>query len=472
MRIPDAAYVGHRWNAVLATVPMVGCVIWGVDHTLAVVGAFQGHGSDFALIWLISFALLWWIPVSWFEKPITANARQLRYLDSLVVVVQVPVYNEDEDALKNCLQSVFEQSRRVDRIRVVDDGSINKTTGELITYEPVKAWFFAEAQRRGVQATWDRTVNRGKRWAQMHVLANDPGDIFVTLDSDSVLDREAVAEGLKPFKDSKVKSVAGMVVVLNSRTNLLTAALCTLYTPFTRGFRSAQSVLKRVMVNSGTLAFYRGEVVRKYAGVYENEEFLGRPMQMNDDSMLTMYAMLDGDTVHQPSSIVFTLVPTAWKHYRNQTMRWMRGTFVRTLWWFKYMPLTGAGFWVPFVEILQLILSIEVPIALLLNDQARAHLKDLGWSVLVVAVVMNYVISLRFFTIKRSDESIWWHLLLFALAPLTGLWRTLILRPMHIYAMLTCWKVQKWGTREVVEVGMNLIEDAAPTVKLPTVEAV
>ncbi|MDG9688493.1 hypothetical protein QC281_00005 [Streptomyces sp. DH17] len=34
--------------------------------------------------------------------------------------------------------------------------------------------------------------------------------------------------------------------------------------------------------NSGTLAFYRARVVRDVAGVYENEMFRGRPMQMND----------------------------------------------------------------------------------------------------------------------------------------------------------------------------------------------
>jgi hyaluronan synthase len=292
----------------------------------------------------------------------------------------------------------------------------------------------------------------------MHVLARDPGDIFITLDSDSVLDRNAVAEGLKPFHDRKVKSVAGCVVVLNSRTNPLTLMLCMLYTPFTRGFRSAQSVLKRVMVNSGTLAFYRGEVVRAYAGVYENERFCGRPMQMNDDSMLTMYAALDGDTVHQPSAVCFTLVPETWKHYRNQSMRWMRGTFVRTFWWFRYHPMFGRGaasFWMPLIEMVQLLLSIVIPLALLIDPRQRHHGLDLVVSIVLVALGMNYLIALRFFMIRRSDESLRFHLLLFALAPLAGIWRMIVLRPMHLWAMVTCWKVQKWGTRESVEVGIE-----------------
>jgi cellulose synthase/poly-beta-1,6-N-acetylglucosamine synthase-like glycosyltransferase len=288
----------------------------------------------------------------------------------------------------------------------------------------------------------------------MHVLADDPGDVFVTVDSDSVLDREAVAEGLKPFADPKVTSVAGCVLVLNSRRNLLTRLTCVLYTPFTRGFRSAQSVLKRVMVNSGTLAFYRAETVRARAGVYEHETFAGRSMQMNDDSMLTLYGMVDGDTVHQPSCFVFTLVPETWPHYRNQCMRWMRGTFVRTLWWLRYMPLGSAGFWMPVINMFELLLSVLIPVALIAGGAYEAGVDQLLVSAALVAIGMNYLISLRFFMVRRDDESFWFHLSIFALAPLAGVWRTLVLRPMHLYAIATCWKVDRWGTRQSVEVAM------------------
>lgn len=472
MRIPNAHFAGQRRNLTLAALPIAGFVVWAVEHAIGTAAAFAGHGNSLAFAWFVSFGLLWWIPLAWAEKPITATERQQRQLDVLVVTVQIPAYNEDEAALRDCLRSVFEQTRKVDRIRVVDDGSGDKDTGRPITYPEVRAWFLREAATLGIVATWDRTVNRGKRHAQMHVLADDPGDIFVTLDSDSVLDRNAVLEGLKPFRDPQVKSVAGMVVVLNSKSNLLTLGLCMLYTPFTRGFRSAQSVLKRVMVNSGTLAFYRGDIIRKYAGTYENEEFFGRPMQMNDDSMLTMYAMLEGDTVHQPSSIVFTLVPEKWAHYRNQSMRWMRGTFVRSFWWLRYFSPTSAGFWMPVVELVQLLLSIVIPVALVTDGSQRAHAGSLVLSVALVALAMNYLIALRFFMIKRDDETLRFHLLLFALAPLAGLWRMLVLRPMHLYAMATCWKVSKWGTRESVEVGMGApVDDRVATVPMPLVEA-
>jgi hyaluronan synthase len=50
----------------------------------------------------------------------------------------------------------------------------------------------------------------------------------------------------------------------------------------------------------------------------------------------------------------------------------------------------------------------------------------------------------------------------------------LVLRPMHLYAMVTCWKVGKWGTREAVEVAAQPKEDTAvlpdeDTVNIPRV---
>lgn len=448
MTIPSADFAPPRRLAAIVAIPLIAFTGWGVWHVLAVVQAVHGHGNRLAAAWALSFLLLWWVPLAWRERPATVTGRQQRQLDALTVTVQVPAYNEDEAALRLCLRSVFEQTRRPQRVHVVDDGSAG-------TYNATHAWFLREAWRLGIEATWTRTVNRGKRHAQMEALATDDADIFVTLDSDSVLDRKAVAEGLKPFADPAVTSVAGMVAVLNSRDNLLTFMTSMLYLPFTRGLRSAQSVLKRVMVNSGTLAFYRGAIIRKYAGVYENERFRGRPMQMNDDSLMTLYGLLEGDTVHQPSAVCFTLAPVTLRHYLNQQFRWMRGTFVRSFWWFKYLPLTGIAFWMPVMELVQLILSVVIPVALITGPH-RADLGSLLLSTAIVGLGVNWIIALRFFSIDRSDESTWFRLALFVTSPLTGIWRLLVLRPMYFYALFTCWKVGKWGTRQGgVEVGMT-----------------
>lgn len=451
---PTAWYLSKRRIVVVGSLPVAVFTVWAIYHALAVVKALTGHGNVLALTWTVTFLLMWWVPLSWFELPHRgarhSAARRRGPREHLVTAVQIPVYNEDPATLQACLLSLLNQTRIPDRVHVVDDGSTSPED-----YEPVRAWWEAQARLAGIEQTWTRTVNRGKRHAQMEVLADDPADIFITLDSDSVLDSKAIAEGLKPFADHRVMSVAGMVVVWNMRTNWLTLLTCMLYTPFTRGFRSAQSLLGRVMVNSGTLAFYRGEVVRYYAGSYEHEDFRGRPMQMNDDSMLTFYGMLHGRTVHQPSSVAFTIVPEKFTHYRKQQMRWMRGTFVRSFWWFRYLSPKDPAWWMPFTEIAQIFLSIAVMAAVVVIRPPTTSLWQLAQVTALVGAGLNYLTALRYFSIRRSDEPLWLQTLVFALAPVAGVWRFVILRPMVLWAMVTCWRIQSWGTRGSVEVALD-----------------
>ena len=60
--------------------------------------------------------------------------------------------------------------------------------------------------------------------------------------------------------------------------------------------------------------------------------------------------------------------------------------------------------------------------------------------------------ALRYFIIRRSDESAWFTVATFLLAPVAGLWRLVFLRALMVYAMITFWKVGNWGTRASIEV--------------------
>jgi hyaluronan synthase len=458
---PTAEWIGRHRALLLATIPLSVFFVWGCLHVWSIVAAVQGHGNPMAFTWAASFLLLWWVVLSWFEKPFTATRRQQRQLDELVVTVQIPVYNEDPVALRRCIQSLFEQTRLPQRVKITDDGSHNPDQ-----YEPIRQWFTATAEQLGITPAWIRTPNRGKRHAQVAALTGDDSDVVVTLDSDSLLERRAIGNGLLPFADPEVMSVAGMVVVWNSKANFLTMLTCQLYTPFTRGFRSAQSMLGQVMVNSGTLAFYRTHVLTEFFGAYENETFLGKAMQMNDDSFMTFAAMLKGKTVAQPNSICFTLVPESFKHYWNQQLRWMRGTNVRSLWWCRYLSPKRFGWWMPVIEWLGFVLSFFVAGYVLTAKAFDGHRIDMLVTTAAVGVVLNYTIALRYFIIRRSDESIWFQLATYALAPVAGLWRLVFLRSMMTYAILTFWKVGKWGTRDSIEVAAGHIDPDA-TVVIP-----
>ena len=71
----------------------------------------------------------------------------------------------------------------------------------------------------------------------------------------------------------------------------------------------------------------------------------------------------------------------------------------------------------------------------------------------MLALVLTYAASSGYLMIQRSDQSLRRQLVTFLCAPLTGVWTVLVLRPLRLYAMVTC-RNTGWGTRGQIEVGL------------------
>jgi hyaluronan synthase len=69
--------------------------------------------------------------------------------------------------------------------------------------------------------SWVRKPNGGKKSAHARTFEGDSADVFVTVDSDTCLERFAIEEGLKPFRDWRVQSVAGIELAANHARSLL-----------------------------------------------------------------------------------------------------------------------------------------------------------------------------------------------------------------------------------------------------------
>ncbi len=154
-----------------------------------------------ALILLMYFILtgIQWI-LAWLERPLTVDATQQGRLDAMKVTISIPVYNEDPEVLDRVLFALFQQTRPPDRVQVVDDGS-------KVSYTEVREWWETRADP-SVDFSWVRQANAGKKRAQERTFRGDDADVFITLDSDTVLEANAISEGLKPFADSRVQSVS------------------------------------------------------------------------------------------------------------------------------------------------------------------------------------------------------------------------------------------------------------------------
>lgn len=367
--------------------------------------------------------------------------------DDKYVVAIVPAYNEDEDVLKDCLQSFLHQTRKPNEVHVIDDGS---TTSD---YASVKEWFVKAAALQGVEAVWKRTKNGGKRHAQAQAIAVTPhASIYVTVDSDSVLDRSALYELLLPFSDESVQSVAGVVLARNNTKNILARITDLLFVTGQLIDRSAMSTLGSVLVNSGGLAAYRASVVRCNFTAYLHESFFGKHIEFSDDSMLTLYALHQGKTVQQPTAYVFTMMPENIKHHIRQQVRWSKGSFIRSWWRLKYLPILSFGFMRQLSGWLQFTLTSTMAFVILVVHPLQTNVLYIG--MLLMPIVVGYAKALRYITVRRSDQSFVSQLVTYAMAPLAVLWAYFVLRPVRWYAMATCLRTG-WGTRKKVEVSMS-----------------
>ncbi|MFF0138018.1 glycosyltransferase [Streptomyces sp. NPDC005227] len=442
MTAPLSARV-HRSGTVFgAAVVMVAAAVWAAHHGLQAV-EFEGHtGSRLAAVWGVTFVILLGQTVLYhFERPRRPSPRARRQLDALHVAVLLPVYNEDAGYLRLGLQSMLDQTRRPTSVHVVDDGSTSDD------YAAVRTWWTAAAAAAGIVTTWHRQPNSGKRHAQAAgVLASPAADIYVTVDSDSCLAPDALEEVLLPFARQRVQSVAGIVLATNHRTNLLTRVTDLWFTTGQLTDRSALSAMGTVLVNSGPLAAYRAGVIRDNLDGYLTETFMGRPVMFSDDSLLTLYALLRGRTVQQPSAVVFTALPEKASHFLRMYLRWMRGSTIRSVWRMRYLPVTGIAYWAHFLRWFGLALSTVV-LGWLLVVEPLHYGNTPPASFLLVPFLIGWAQALRYLGVVRSDERMRQRAVTWLLMPLAVIAAWTVLRAMRWYGAATCARTG-WGTRQ------------------------
>jgi len=433
------------WHAQRKVVPaLIGaliCVVilagWGARHIYQSIAVMNGSTDPFIWAYTLVFMILaYQMIVCFTERPVRNSCR----VDYLKTAIIMPVFNEDPMLFTRCLQSLLQQSQLPDEIYVIDDGSV-------LDYSVVQAEFEIEATAANVLVSWITfPINKGKRHAHAAAFrAASQADIFITVDSDAILDYYAIEEGMKPFVDSKVKSVAGLLLIANHRKNLLTRATELWYVTSELVDRSAQSAISSVLVNTGTFALYRAPVIRDCLNAYVNETFFGRPVQFSDDSMLTFYAMLAGKTVQQPTAIGFTAMPENLSHHVRQYLRWMRGMTIRTFWRFRYLPLRSYAYWQHMIRWVQALTAIPLFFTVIIIEPIMRG----SWPVnlLFIPLFVGYGRSLRYLTIRRYDEPWWSQVLTYLLAPLVAIWAYTVLRFIWWYGIATCLKTG-WGTRQ------------------------
>jgi hyaluronan synthase len=444
--IPYARFKSRRYLLPIPLLLIVGGSVW-LHHDKITSGVL--NQPWLLAMWIVALGfVLVQLVLAWCQKAFTVNETQAAVLDQMKVTVVVPCYNEAPELLDRTIFSLFSQSRLPDHVIVTDDGS-------KIDYTEVRQRW-ESLSGHGIKFTWIRQDNQGKKHAQATAIRADFGaDIYVTIDSDSALEHRALEEGLKPFADERVTSVAGLESAFNFSRNTLTRSMAARVLIFQLYAMSAQSVARgQVLINPGAFSLYRGWLIRKVLDSYVNELWFGMPVRLGDDTMLTFYSLMYGRAVHQPSAFAFNVYPETLSQHLRQWTRWMRGSTIRTLWRIKYLPKRSYGWIFSVWQQWAFYTSVAITIAIPLAWPATERLLYAG---AIALVLWPTTIGIRWATVWRSDVTLRTKLWSFILLPFAALWYMLVLRQIRFYGMATCHK-QGWVTRvrgAEVEIGRN-----------------
>lgn len=363
-----------------------------------------------------------------------------------IVAAIITVHNEDPIVFRKCLDSLLVQTRLPQYLTIVDDGSTSPHC--LQTAHLYRAAF----QRRNVsyriiQHPW----NFGKREGlAVGFRLAWRADIYMCVDSDTVLKRDALERALSYFSDKRIQAVTGCVFALNWNANLLTRLIDLRYVNAFLGERAAYSTLGSMLCACGSLALYRGRTVRKYLDDFLGQEFLGNRCTYGDDRRLTYYCLREGRTVLAADAIAWTMVPENMGHFLRQQLRWSK-SFIReswcmltsvrpnrACWWLSAMEITTWGAFTT-----ALVYTMVIRPVFTGNISVGAYL--------AATLLLAYARSGHYLRVEHPDSSLSSRWTIFMMAPVYGLIHMVLLLPLRIVALLSLGD-NSWGTRKEVEV--------------------
>lgn len=354
------------------------------------------------------------------------------------ITVIVPAFNEGAlvgDTLRCLAKAEYPEGKL--QIIAVDDGSTDDT------------WSHIESTARelGDIVTPIRcAVNRGKRWALWEGFRRAKGEVFVTVDSDSLIDADALRALVSPMvSNPNIGAVAGNVRVLDPRSGLIPQMMAVRYVMTFDYKRAAQSMMGggAVLCCAGALAAYRRSAVEPVLDKWLHQRFRGGPARAGEDHAMTNFIISQGHKVcYQRTAHVRTKTPTTYLGLCKMFLRWARSNIRESVHTASYVftsfrKESKIGIRFNFV---MAAVGLALPYPFLICSLALSFCLPMIFGLkLLAACVYGSMMTMVFYAIRERNTDA-----LFG-APY-GFYSTFLLWWIWPYALLTCHK-SVWMTR-------------------------
>lgn len=248
--------------------------------------------------------------ISSLKRKRSPAASERHMLQRFRISVVIAGHNE-ADAIEKCLKSLREQTRKIDEIIFIDDGSTDGMRDIINRY-----------RRLGqIDIALSNQVRSGKSAACNFGFAIAKGDIIVNLDADCSYDCDAIEKLIEPFTDPRVGATTGALGVRNYNYSAVTAYQAIEYISSIAMGKRALDMLDLVVCASGAFGAFRREAI--------NQVGLLAPGP-GEDFELTLRLRRSGWKIRfAADSWCFTDTPATLKAIIRQRRRWDRDT-IRT----------------------------------------------------------------------------------------------------------------------------------------------
>ena len=398
------------------------------------------------------------------------NPAKGKELGNDLVSVIIPIYNEKE-MIQVVIDAIYRSTYRNIEVIAVNDGS-NDGTKEIL--DNIKKKYPA------LQVIHKNRGGKRKACATGFYVAR--GQYIVQIDSDSVIDEDAIMEIMRTFDaNPSIGAVAGEIRSWNANKNLLTKLQEAWHITSCNINKAYESTFGCVTCCSGPLSAYRREVISNFMPYWEDSNALSgggidreltayimapkavkndllqtlwpsSPIKQKlmesaaqyddaDDRLLTAQSLVKWKSAYVVTAFTYDEVPETWKGFIKQQIRWKKGFlrtnfYLSTYFWRERHPLASIIYYLDLMGGLTqplVILTVLIYEPLVL-EQFWTPLAFIG-GIIFSALAQGIDIKLRYHSSKT-----WKYM------PLMNLLGTFVLSWL-VFSALWNFKKNSWMTR-------------------------